>query len=293
MREAMEHSADESIRRPAVAGRFYPASADQLAREVASYLLPGAGEDAGPGAVTTRPACAVMAPHAGYVYSGAVAGRVFARVEVPPRVIIMCPNHTGAGPVISVMTEGAYRIPGADVAVDTALAAAIMSEVPEARADRAAHRAEHAIEVELPFLLARQPRLRIVPMVLGRLPLAETLALGQALHRAVQRVGEDVLVLASSDMSHYLPDARARVVDRMALTPLLGFDPQGLYRTVVTHDISMCGFVPATAMLAYAREAGAAAPELLAYATSGDAFGDTSRVVGYAGVVVPAAGVSL
>lgn len=279
MREPMGPSGDERIRLPAVAGRFYPASADQLGRQVAGLLIPDAG--------APRMACAVMAPHAGYVYSGAVAGRVFANIEVPPRVIVLCPNHTGAGPVVSVMTEGAYRIPGADVAVDTALADAIMSEVPEARSDHEAHRAEHAIEVELPFLVARQPRLRIVPMVLGGLPLAGALALGQGLHRAVQRVGGDVLVLASSDMSHYLPDAQARAVDRVALEPLLGFDPAGLYRTVVTRDISMCGFVPATAMLAYARAAGAAAPELVAYATSGDAFGDVSRVVGYAGVVVP------
>jgi hypothetical protein len=120
---------------------------------------------------------------------------------------------------------------------------------------------------------------------------AEAIALGQALWRAASRVrvdgGGDVLVVASSDMSHYLPDAEARAVDRTALEPLLAFDPSGLYRTVADNDISMCGFIPATALLAYAREAGAAAPELVGYATSGDAFGDRSRVVGYAGVMLP------
>jgi AmmeMemoRadiSam system protein B len=145
---------------------------------------------------------------------------------------------------------------------------------------------------------------RIVPIVLAGLSEPEAIALGEALHRASQRVSAegardpqavrsdpvDVLVVASSDMSHYLPDDDTRRIDRMALEPLLGFDPGALYRTVRAHDISMCGFIPATAMLAYARAAGAtAAPELVAYATSGDAFGDRDRVVGYAGVVVPAA----
>jgi AmmeMemoRadiSam system protein B len=144
--------------------------------------------------------------------------------------------------------------------------------------------------VELPFLLARQPGLRIVPVVLSGLRETEAVELGSAILRAITRVGADpqseVLLVASSDMSHYLPDSEARRVDRMALEPLLDFDPTGLYRTVVASEISMCGFIPATAMLSYARELGAKQPELIGYATSGDAFGDTSRVVGYAGVVV-------
>jgi AmmeMemoRadiSam system protein B len=113
------------------------------------------------------------------------------------------------------------------------------------------------------------------------------IAVGEQLHAAVAASGHRVLVVASSDMSHYLPDARAREVDRQALAPLLAFDPAGLYRTVTEHQISMCGYLPATAMLAYARRAGAGAPELIGYATSGDAFGDRDRVVGYAGVLLP------
>lgn len=233
-----------------------------------------------------------MAPHAGYVYSGGVAGKVFAAIEVPRRVVLLGPNHTGRGPRISVMDSGTWRIPGADVPVDEELAAAILAAFPLATRDREAHRYEHALEVELPFLIARQPELRIVPVVLGVLSAGDAVAFGKALHRAVREVSQasgdagDVLVVASSDMSHYLPDDTARRVDRTALAPLLAFDPEGLYRTVIEHDISMCGFIPATAMLAYAREAGAARPELVAYATSGEAFGDHSRVVGYAGVVL-------
>lgn len=271
----------ESLRSPAVAGRFYPDSDRELSEQVASFL----GQEAGS---RPRRACAVMAPHAGYVYSGGVAGKVFAAIEVPRRVVLLGPNHTGRGPRISVMDSGAWRIPGADVPVDEELAAAILAAFPAAQPDREAHRFEHALEVELPFLVARQPDLRIVPVVLGVLSASDAVGFGKALHRAVRAVSQagDVLVVASSDMSHYLPDDTARQVDRTALAPLLAFDPEGLYRTVVEHDISMCGFIPATAMLAYAREAGASPPELVAYATSAEAFGDRSRVVGYAGVVL-------
>jgi AmmeMemoRadiSam system protein B len=274
------------MRSAAVAGRFYPASAEDLTRQVAGLLG---------SAPRGRRACAVMAPHAGYVYSGSVAGKVFAAIEVPRRVILLGPNHTGRGPRISVMGSGTWQIPGASVPVDEELAAALLAAAPRAQDDREAHRYEHALEVELPFLIARQPALRIVPVVLGVLSESEAVAFGQALHRAVTEVraahpGEDVLVVASSDMSHYLPDEAARRVDRTALAPLLDLDPERLYRTVVEQDISMCGFIPATAMLAYAREAGAGKPELVAYATSAEAFGDTSRVVGYAGVVVGEAG---
>jgi MEMO1 family protein len=276
-------SAKSAITRaPAVAGRFYPAEPGALWGEVARLLE--AGADGGDPAA----ACAVMAPHAGYVYSGGIAGQVFARLaDVPERVIILAPNHTGRGARVAVVTEGAFELPGRAVPVDEALAAAVLAESPLAERDREAHRDEHAVEVELPFLVARQPALRIVPIVIGALREDEALALGRALHRAAAAAGGPVLVVASSDMSHYLPDDEARAVDQVALEPLLAFDPARLYRTVRDQDISMCGVIPTTVMLAYAREAGAGAPELCGYATSGDAFGDRSRVVGYAGVIVP------
>ena len=267
------------IRPPAVAGRFYPGDPDTLAQQVTGFLA--AGEPA-----TPEPAIAVMAPHAGYMYSGGVAGRVFGGVEVPERVIVLCPNHTGLGRRVSVVPAGRFCLPGGDVPIDEELAAAVLAELPGAEPDREAHRFEHAIEVELPFLRARRPGVRLVPVVLAGLSESDAVALGEGLHRAIARAGGGVLVVASSDMSHYLPDDVARRVDRMALEPLLAFDPAGLYRTVRTHEISMCGFIPATAALSYARTAGARTPELVAYATSGDASGDRDRVVGYAGVIV-------
>jgi MEMO1 family protein len=266
------------IRPAAVAGRFYPGDPDALSQQVTGFLAAGEGDAA--------PASALMAPHAGYMYSGGVAGRVFAAAVVPERVIVLCPNHTGLGRRISVVPAGRFSLPGGDVPIDEELASAVLAEVPGAEPDREAHRFEHAIEVELPFLRARQPRVRLVPIVLGVLSEAEAVALGEGLHRAAQRAGGGVLVVASSDMSHYLPDDVARRVDRVALEPLLAFDPGGLYRTVRAQEISMCGFIPATAALSYARVAGASAPQLVAYATSGDASGDRQRVVGYAGVIM-------
>jgi len=276
---------------PAVAGRFYPASAEELEREVRGFLA--VEPDRQEGEASALAAVAVMAPHAGYVYSGGVAGKVFAGIEVPERVIIACPNHTGLGPRVSIIERGAYRIPGADVPIDHELAAAIKAEYGAASWDRQAHRFEHAIEVEVPFLLARQPALRIVPMVLSMVSEKDAMELGRALHRACQRLdliaGRDVLLVASSDMSHFLPDRETRAVDRVALEPLLAFDPGGLYRTVTEKRITMCGYIPATAMLTFARAAGSGDPRLVDYATSAEAFGDTSRVVGYAGVVLPGA----
>ena len=269
------------IRQPAVAGRFYPGEARELEREIAGYLA------AVPAGTDPEAVRGVMAPHAGYMYSGGVAGQVFARTVVPPRVVVLGPNHTGRGARISVVPAGAFVLPGGRVEIDEELAAAILDEVPGAQADVEAHRFEHSIEVELPFLVARRPDVRFVPIVLGGISGKTAVEVGEGLARAIARCGGDVLVVASSDMSHYLPDAEARVVDRAALEPLLAFDAAALYRTVVDQDISMCGFIPATAMLAYARAAGStAAPELVAYATSGDASGDRSRVVGYAGVLV-------
>lgn len=273
------------VRKPAVAGRFYPGDAGEVATEVAD-LYRGAPDG-------DEVAAAVMCPHAGWVYSGKLAAQTLAAVRVPGRVVVMCPNHTGAGARVAIMTEGAWAVPGALVPIDAELAAAILAEagaIRGARADEAAHAGEHAIEVLVPLLLTRQPKLRLVPIVVGGLSGDECAALGQAIARAVAKIGagaDDVLVVASSDMSHYLADDETRRRDRHALDALVTGDPAALVDAVVEHDVSMCGVRPAAAMLAYAAARGAGRPRLIGYATSGDAFGDRDRVVGYAGVVVP------
>lgn len=262
------------LRLPAVAGRFYPGDAAELRVEVDRYL----------GALEPAPALGAVVPHAGYVYSGKVAGATFRALRIPERVIILCPNHTGRGARVSVAAAGAFRIPGADLPIDADLAARVLELVPHARADVRAHEREHAIEVELPFLHALRPDVRIVPVVLGGLTVDEAIAVGQGLARVIG--DEDILVLASSDMSHYIPHDRAVARDRLAIDRLVAVDARGLFTTCETHAITMCGVLPGTALLAYAHARGATRGRLVQYATSGEAFGKLDSVVGYAGVII-------
>jgi AmmeMemoRadiSam system protein B len=266
------------VRRPAVAGRFYPADPAELDEQVRQFVA------AAPGPATRR--LAVMAPHAGYVYSGGVAGRVFGATEVPRRVIVLAPNHTGRGKWGAVWSRGALEIPGGELPVDEALCADLLAAGLPLEADREAHRHEHALEVELPFLRARRPDVIVTPIILGPLELSECLELGARLARVVGALGEDILLVASSDMNHYLSDAETRRIDARAIDPLLALDAERLFRTVRDEDISMCGIIPATVMLAYARARNARRGDLVAYATSADAFGDRDRVVGYAGILI-------
>jgi MEMO1 family protein len=263
------------LRSPAVAGRFYPGDEAKLQADVKALL----GQPDG------RPALGAVVPHAGYMYSGGVAGATFRRLAIPERVILMCPNHTGRGVRVSVVTRGAFRIPGADVPIDADLAARVLAHVPGARADARAHEREHAIEVELPFLVALRPDVRIVPIVLGGLSGEEAAAVGEGLAHAIGQ--DDVLVLASSDMSHYIPHDEATRRDRLAIDRLLAVDPLGLHAICEANDITMCGVLPATALLAYVRARGGTRAELVEYATSGQTSGAYDSVVGYAGVVFP------
>jgi len=269
------------LRHSAVAGRFYPRDADELRSDVQEYI-------AQPGSVDAAPVKAIgcIAPHAGYMYSGHVAGAVFARVEVPRLCVVMCPNHTGMGRALAVMTEGAWETPLGEVPIDTEFAQALQQRFPALQNDSAAHRAEHAVEVELPFLQLRQPELRFVPVALGTTQFELLEQLGLALGEVIARQSEPVLIVASSDMNHYQSDAVTRAKDHRAIERILTLDARGLYEVVTQQDISMCGFGPAVAMLTAARRLGASSAELVKYATSGDVSGDRRMVVGYAGVVV-------
>ena len=272
------------LRRPAVAGRFYPGDADDLRAEASAYLSDANSTDQ----IPVR-AVGCIAPHAGYVYSGHVAGAVFARIEVPKRCVVLCPNHTGMGRALAVMSDGAWQTPLGDVPIDGELAAALKQRFPALNEDLAAHLAEHAVEVELPFLLLRQPELRFVPIALGTREFGTLEQLGLALADVIAAESDHsdpVLIVASSDMNHYESDAVTRVKDHRAIERILTLDPRGLFDVVTQQDISMCGLGPAVVMLTAARQLGARSAELVRYATSGDISGDRERVVGYAGVVV-------
>jgi hypothetical protein len=269
------------LRHPAVAGRFYPGNPEDLRAEALAYL----SQEGSKNTALVR-AIGCIAPHAGYMYSGHVAGAMFAHVEIPQLCVVMCPNHTGKGRPLAIMSEGAWETPLGEVPIDDGFASALKRHFPALQEDSAAHRAEHAAEVELPFLQLLQPKLRFVPIALGTGQLETLEQLGLALADVISEQNEPVLMVASSDMNHYESDVITRAKDQLAIERILTLDPRGLHEVVTQQDISMCGFGPAVAMLTAARQLGAKSAELVKYATSGDISGDREMVVGYAGVVV-------
>jgi len=271
-----------AIRHAAVAGRFYPSDPKSLRDEVRSYLAQS------PAQKPVR-ALGCIAPHAGYMYSGHVAGAVFSEIEVPELCLVLCPNHTGMGVPLAILSEGAWETPLGEVPIDNAFAAVLKRLCPSLEEDSAAHRNEHGAEVELPFLQTRKPHLKFVPIALGTGKFEVLEQLGLAIADAIAAHRSPVLIVASSDMNHYESDAITRVKDRSAIEAILALDPRGLYDVVTQQNVSMCGFGPAVAMLTAAKKLGANRAELVKYATSGDISGDRDLVVGYAGIIVPAA----
>jgi MEMO1 family protein len=268
-----------TVRHPAVAGRFYPRDENSLREDVRTYLSESA---------EAKPVRALgcIVPHAGYMYSGHVAGAVFAKLEIPKVCLVLCPNHTGMGRALAIVSEGAWETPLGNVLIDGAFAAALKQRFPLLHEDSAAHRSEHAAEVELPFLQMLQPGLQFVPIALGTGQFEVLEQLGDGIADVIAARHDPVLIVASSDMNHYESDAITRVKDSSAIEPILRLDARALYDVVTQQHISMCGFGPAVAMLTAAKKLGATSAELVKYATSGDVSGDRDLVVGYAGIVV-------
>ena len=263
-----------TTRAPAVAGSFYPGNAVDLRRQVEAALPPGPpAEDA----------LAVVVPHAGYLYSGAVAGAVYARVRVPEDVVLLCFNHRGRGADVAVWAEGAWETPMGDVPVADGLARAILERCPGATSDEAGHLDEHSGEVQLPFLLARRPGVRVVPVALSTGDFDVLRAFGTAL----AELPGDFLVVASTDLNHYEDQETTLRKDAEVIRALERLDAEGIREAVFRRGVSMCGFAPAAAVCAYAKAKGAARAVTVKHATSGDVSGDLDRVVGYVGMIVP------
>ena len=267
------------IREPAFAGHFYPEDPATLRAAVGECLEAGSGDPA-------IAAFAIVVPHAGYVYSGRIAGAVYGGTRLPERLVILCPNHTGRGEPVAVMNRGGWRTPLGVAPVDGTLADLILSRCPMATIDDEAHRHEHSLEVQLPFLQVLRPEPRFVPVCVGIAGLPELAALGRGLAEALALAGGGAGIVVSSDMSHYLPADVARAQDRAALERIEAMDPEGLHRVVRERAISMCGIAPAVAGLVAAREAGARSARLIAYGNSGDAGGGYGSVVAYAGLAI-------
>jgi MEMO1 family protein len=267
----------ESVRHPAVAGRFYPGARQVLLENLSSYLVRKE---------QPRAALGCIAPHAGYIYSGPVAGAVYASMDVPRRCIVLCPNHTGRGRPLAIMSAGTWETPLGAAPIDSSLADRLKQQFPLLNEDTDAHLSEHAIEVQLPFLQQKKPQLTFVPIALGTGHFETLEELGEAIAQVLVADGEPILIVASSDMNHYENDGITRVKDGKAIERILALDERGLYDVVMKEQISMCGFGPAIVMLTAAKRMGATSAELVKYATSGDVSGDRHMVVGYAGIVV-------
>ena len=266
-----------AIRQPAVAGLFYPSRPDELERDVRKFLV--AGDEPGPRSVRSCPTRDTSTP----VPSPA---RCTPALTIPRRAIVLCPNHTGMGAPAALDPSDAWRTPLGDVPLARGLAERLLALAPTLEEDAEAHRREHSLEVQLPFLQVRRPDVEIVPVSLGEPSLPLCREVGEALATLVREEEDPPVVFASSDMNHYESREVGRAKDDLALARVEAIDAEGLFHTVLARSISMCGFLPATALLFAARALGASRAEVAARRDSGDETGDDSSVVGYAGVVI-------
>jgi len=265
------------IRTPAVAGQFYEGTKAGLHSQVEKCVEADSPKEE---------VLAAMCPHAGLMYSGSVAGAVYSRIKFPHTFILIGPNHTDMGPRVSLMRSGMWEIPGATLSVDEHLATAVADCCEFVTGDTLAHRYEHSLEVQLPFIAYFSHDVKIVPISVMQATVDELVTIGEGIALAIKGAQYPVVIIASSDMSHFIPDDLARKKDRLALDRVLALDPRGLFSTVMEHGISMCGFMPATMMLSAALSLGAKEAELVKYTTSAEVSGDYGSVVGYAGVLV-------
>ncbi len=266
------------IRMPAVAGRFYEARPESLKREVEAYLIPNKPKEK---------AIAVVCPHAGYIYSGHVAGAVYSQIIIPDTIVILGPNHTGLGKPAAIMTEGKWQMPFGAVPIEENLARMILHHSNILEKDEQAHLYEHSLEVQIPFLQYLNPNICIVPICLSTLlSITEIEEIGAAIGNAIELYDKPTLIVASTDMSHYVPHDIAKKKDSLAIERILELDFVGLLEVVMQEKISMCGVVPTATSIVAAKKLGAVKGYLVRYATSGEISGDFYQVVGYAGIII-------
>ena len=265
------------IRKPAVAGQFYPGNAVDLRNELQQLV---------PDAAVKRSVIGVISPHAGYQYSGSTAGRLLAGIDIPRTVVLIGPNHRGTGSLAALAPEDGWQTPLGVVPIEKRLSGLIQQLIPAVQPDAAAHALEHSLEVQVPLLQYLRPDVSIVPLCLAFGDAVGCELLGRGLAAAIRGFGEPVLMLASSDMTHYESAEAAEQKDMQALKKVLALDAKGLLEVCHSRHITMCGVVPAAVMLVAAKELGATQAEVVAYTTSGEVTGDLGEVVAYAAVSV-------
>ena len=278
-----------AIRRPTVAGQFYEGDAEALRAQIKNCFLSELGPKKLPNVNLhnhPRNIVGLICPHAGYMYSGPVAASAFYELALdgkPDTVVLMGPNHTGYGSALSLMREGVWRTPLGDIEINTEMANKITHETGVIDVDELAHRYEHSIEVQLPFLqFLYGNAFKIVPICFLMQDYDSAVEVGRALVEALDAT--NTVVIASSDMTHYEPAKTAAAKDQAALKAVTDMDAKRFYETVETRNITACGYAPITALITYAKGVNAKEADLLSYHNSGDTTGDYSSVVGYAAV---------
>jgi len=274
------------IRNPAVAGQFYPLSKDVLVEQIKECIQINDKKE-----VEKQDVLGVLSPHAGYIYSGKVAGKTLSMIKRADSFVIIGPNHTGLGKDFSIMKEGIWRTPLGEVRVDNLLAKEILLNSKNLSEDPTSHKYEHSIEVQIPFLQMLFKDFQMVPITIKHyIPEKNFLLIceeiGRGIANAIKKVGEKVVIIASSDLTHYEPQAYANKNDNIALNAILELNPEKLFKEVKEREISMCGFGPVAIMLFASKELGAKKSLLVEYMTSGDVTGDFSQVVGYGGIII-------
>jgi AmmeMemoRadiSam system protein B len=265
------------IRNPVVAGLFYPGSASSLRAQLKNYIK---------GGLTKEEILGLVSPHAGYMYSGSVAGAAISRIVVKDTFIIIGPNHTGLGQPFSIMAEGIWRTPLGEVEIDTVLARRILESSSHLKDDVVAHLEEHSIEVQLPFLQYIKPDIKIVPIVLAQGTGDIYKDIGGVIAKSIKDLNREAVIIASSDMNHYEPQEIAIEKDNKAIEAILQLDIDELLNRVAEFHISMCGYGPTASLIAACKALGATQAERVMHKTSGDVTGDYRSVVGYAGILI-------
>ena len=265
------------VRKPAVAGRFYPGTASALRADIERMVDPG---------IPREKAIGLISPHAGYPFSGPVAGATFSKIEFAATFVILGPNHTGTGAPFSIMTDGAWETPLGEVEIDSELGKRILLESEYLEEDPGAHGYEHSIEVQLPFLQYLGDDFRIVPVVLAHASGEIYKEIGRSVAEAIKSLDRGVVIVASSDMTHYEPHDIAKTKDMKAIEAILDLNEYELLKWIKEYNITMCGYGPVVCLISAAKELDAKEAELVRYQTSGDVTGDYRSVVGYAGVII-------
>ena len=278
-----------TIRRPHVASQFYEGDAEALRAQIRSCFLHQLGPRKLPKInfdIRPRSIMGLICPHAGYMYSGPVAASAFYELAVdgkPDTVVLLGPNHTGYGSALALMREGVWRTPLGDVETDSGLADKILHETNLLDVNELAHRYEHSIEVQLPFLqFLYGNKFKIVPICFQLQDYASAVEVGMALTEAL--AATNTVVIASSDMTHYESAKVASAKDHAALKAVIEMESKHFYEVVETQNITACGFMPITSLITYAKGVGVNKAKLLSYHNSGDITGDHTSVVGYAAV---------